>query len=106
MGPEEFDAEVDRIAAITDDEARMIAAHELVRALGRAEARLSDIRHFAAKALRERDRKWWTYDRIASRLGLVGESRRANVQRIVQGRRSLRATRDTGGGTWGMGGVE
>lgn len=103
MGPEEFDAEVDRIAAIADDEARMIAAHELTRALGRAEARLSDIRHFAAKALRERDRRYWTYDRIAAVLKIAGGTRRANVQRIVQGRRSLR---DTGGGTRGAGGAK
>jgi hypothetical protein len=93
VGPEDFDAEVKRLEAIRDDEARMIAAHELLRTWDEFESRFSDIRHFAAKKLRERDRKTWTYEKIAKVLGLTGQTPRANAQRIVQGRRGLRAKR-------------
>lgn len=99
VDPEELDAEVNRIQAMPSAEARMVAAHDWIKAIGAAEVRFSDIRHFAAVELRETDKKKWKLDYIAEVLHLAGRSPKGDAQAIVRGRRALRAGQAKGGYT-------
>jgi hypothetical protein len=96
VDPGELEAEANRIEALPDAEARMVAAHDWLKAVKAAEIRFSDIRHFAAVELRRVDRRKWKLEYIAERLGLPGSSPRANAEAIVRGRRALRRGRRPG----------